>query len=310
MHQLLHLHQAQEERQARQPFFAELVFAGVALHDLFHVAFHETPAFLQGEEHGAPDPALPGAGQVIHEPEVAGVIEVEDRDVAVVVIDGKVAVVEVVVDQAIAVRIFGERAQFGDEAVVFLPDDGQPLPVGESVVAFPGVPLWAADGLAQRLIGLRQAVHLSQHTAPILEILIDGHPLAIPVAVVGHAHPAALDEGGRDEVDPLRRDDLGQGPVSGGDRRRDAQAVFRQVVDEMQFRLNLLDGAIRAMGDAQHPRLALAFELINQVGAALVTIEPAQLTWGGSEQSSGRGQHLLLTDLDDFVACHADKAPL
>jgi hypothetical protein len=64
------------------------------------------------------------------------------------------------------------------------------------------------------------------------------------------------------------------------------------------------------MRDAQDTRLALALELIDQIGTALVTIEPAQLTWGGSEQSSGRAQHLLFTDLDDFVARHADKAPL
>ncbi len=53
------------------------------------------------------DAALPGAGDVVYEPEVAAIVEIEDGDVTVVVIDGEVAIVEVVVDQPVGIYILG-----------------------------------------------------------------------------------------------------------------------------------------------------------------------------------------------------------
>ena len=98
---------------------------------------HEGNALTQGTEHDMPDAALPGAGEVVYEPEVAAIVEIEDGDVAVVVIHGEVAIVEVVVDQPVGVCSPGQRLQLSDECIVLAPDNGQLLSIGEAISVFP-----------------------------------------------------------------------------------------------------------------------------------------------------------------------------
>jgi hypothetical protein len=80
---LIHLDQAQEERQARLPVVAERVLAGVTGQHLIHITLHKILPLGQRAEHRPPNPTLPDAGQVVHEPEIAAVIEIKDRYVTV-----------------------------------------------------------------------------------------------------------------------------------------------------------------------------------------------------------------------------------
>lgn len=67
-----------------------------------------------------------------------------------------------------------------------------------------------------------------------------------------------------------------------------------QVADEIQLGLDMFHRAVRAAGDAQHPRLALLLVLVDQVGAAFEIVKLAQALDGCAVQPGGPGKHVLL----------------
>jgi len=194
VHQLLHLDQAQKQRQARLPCLAQGILAGVTGQNVSHVVGYKILALGQWTRPHPSYTAFLGAGDVVHKPEVTAIIGIEHGNIAVVVIHGEVSIVEVVVDQAEGIDILGQGVEFGNKLVKLFLDERQPLPIREAAIVLPLVPFWSFYRLAQRLVGFRQPVHLAEHLLPVLEILVDRDALAITVAVIGHAHPVAFDE--------------------------------------------------------------------------------------------------------------------
>jgi hypothetical protein len=194
------------------------------------------------------------------------------------------------VDQAKSASRRGQRLKHIQQVMEFFTDNLQLF--GDvalhTVMTVNSQPVRPPSRIADRAELHRQAVHLAQHLPPILAVFIDRCPWAVAVLVIGHPHAFALDKSNDVKGLAFALQPFHQVPLPRRHSPGDPHAVVGQIVDKIDFRLDLLERAVRAVRDAQDHRLLAKRIIENQILAAQGLRIRHQRSLGGAVQGSGR----------------------